>query len=161
MTVDEVTPSVESGTVLAGAQFTDAFRVSVNGINLNARRAAEKLLAHNPGWIDALLRLRNTLVRPFGLKTSGFGEPASGGMIGIFPVISETPERIVAGFDDRQLDFRVVVDVEPSRPGHRVTATTLVRTHNLLGRAYLAVVLPFHRLIVRSLLRHAFLSSKS
>jgi hypothetical protein len=161
VTVDEVTPSVETGTVLAGAQFTDAFRVSVNGINLNARRAAEKLLAHNPGWIDALLRLRNTLVRPFGLKTSGFGEPASGGMIGIFPVISETPERIVTGFDDRHLDFRVVVDVEPSRPGHRVTATTLVRTHNLLGRAYLAVVLPFHRLIVRSLLRHAFPSSKS
>ena len=161
MTVDEVTPSVEAGTVLAGAQFSDAFRVSVNGINLNARRAAEKLLAHNPGWIDALLRLRNTLVRPFGLKTSGMGEPASGGMIGIFPVISETPERIVAGFDDRHLDFRVVVDVEPSHPGHQVTATTLVKTHNLLGRAYLAVVLPFHRLIVRSLLRHAFQSSKS
>ena len=161
MTVDEVTPSVEAGTVLAGAQFSDAFRVSVNGINLNARRAAEKLLAHNPGWIDALLRLRNTLVRPFGLKTSGLGEPASGGMIGIFPVISETPERIVAGFDDRHLDFRVVVDVEPSHPGHQVTATTLVKTHNLLGRAYLAVVLPFHRVIVRSLLRHAFASSKA
>jgi hypothetical protein len=161
MTVDEVTPRVEAGTVLAGAQFSDAFRVDVDGINLDARRAAEKLLAQNPGWIDALLRLRNTLVRPFGLKTSGLGEPASGGMIGIFPVISETPERVVAGFDDRHLDFRVVVDVEPYRPGHRVTATTLVKTHNLLGRAYLAVVLPFHRLIVRSLLRHAFLSSKS
>ena len=161
MTVDEVTPSVEAGTVLAGAQFADAFRVNVDGINLDARRAAEKLLAHNPGWIDALLRLRHTLVRPFGLKTSGLGEPASGGMIGIFPVISETPERVVAGFDDHHLDFRVVVDVAPSRPGNQVTATTLVKTHNLLGRAYLAVVLPFHRLIVRSLLRHAFLSSKS
>ena len=161
MTVDEVTPSVEASTILAGAQFTDAFRVSVDGINLNARRAAEKLFANNPGWIDALLRLRNTLVRPFGLKTSGLGEPAPGGMIGIFPVISETPERVIAGFDDRHLDFRVVVDVEPSRPGHQVTATTLVKTHNWLGRAYLAVVLPFHRLIVRSLLRHAFLSSKA
>jgi Protein of unknown function (DUF2867) len=31
----------------------------------------------------------------------------------------------------------------------------------LLGRTYLTVVLPFHRLIVRSLLRHAFPSSKS
>jgi hypothetical protein len=162
MTVDEVTPGVEAGTVLAGAQFIDAFRVTVDAINLDARQAAEKLLAHNPGWIDALLRLRNTLVRPFGLKTSGLGEPASGGMIGIFPVISETPERVVAGFDDHHLDFRVVVDVAPSRPGHhQVTATTLVKTHNLLGRGYLAVVLPFHRLIVRNLLQHAFLSSKS
>jgi Protein of unknown function (DUF2867) len=161
MTVDEVTPSVEAGTVLAGAQFADAFRVNVDATNLDARRAAERLLAQNPGWIDALLRLRHTLVRPLGLKTSGLGEPAAGGMIGIFPVISETPERVVAGFDDRHLDFRVVVDVALSRPGHQVTATTLVKTHNLLGRTYLTVVLPFHRLIVRSLLRHAFPSSKS
>jgi uncharacterized protein DUF2867 len=161
MTVDKVTPGAEAGTVLAGAQFADAFRVNVGGTDLDARRAAEKLFAQNPPWIDALLRLRNALVRPFGLKTSGLGEPASGGMIGLFPVISETPERLVAGFDDRHLDFRVVVDVTPSLPGHQVTATTLVKTHNLLGRAYLAVVLPFHRLIVRSLLRHAFPPSAS
>lgn len=159
MTIDEVTPTVEPGTVLAGAQFADAFRADVDEPDLDARRAAEKLFADNPGWIDALLRLRNTLVRPFGLKTSGLGEPATGGMIGLFPVISETPERLIAGFNDRHLDFRVVVDVAPSRPGHQVTATTLVKTHNLLGRAYLAVVLPFHRLIVRSLLRHAFPAS--
>ena len=34
-----------------------------------------------------------------------------------------------------------------------MTATTLVRTHNFLGRAYLAIILPFHRLVVRALLR--------
>jgi len=161
MTVDEIAPSVDTGIVLAGAQFADAFRVNVDGIDLDARLAAEKLFADSPGWIDALLRLRNTLVRPFGLKTSGLGEPASGGMIGLFPVISETPERLIAGFNDHHLDFRVVVDVAPSSPRRQVTATTLVKTHNLLGRAYLAVVLPFHRLIVRSLLRHAFPSSKA
>jgi hypothetical protein len=33
-----------------------------------------------------------------------------------------------------------------------VTATTIVRTHNLLGRAYLATILPFHRLIVQQML---------
>jgi Protein of unknown function (DUF2867) len=160
MTIDEVIPTVEPGTVLEGAQFADAYRVTVDGINVDARRAAEKMFARNPGWIDALLRLRNVLVRPFGLKASGLGEPASGGMIGLFPVISETPERLVAGFDDRHLDFRVVVDVETFLRGRQITATTLVKTHNLLGRVYLAVVLPFHRLIVRSLLRNAFLPSK-
>ena len=35
----------------------------------------------------------------------------------------------------------------------RVTATTLVLTHNWLGRSYLALILPFHRLIVRAMLR--------
>jgi hypothetical protein len=28
-----------------------------------------------------------------------------------------------------------------------------VRTHNRLGRIYLAIILPFHRLVVRALLR--------
>jgi hypothetical protein len=161
MTIDEVIPTVEPGVVLEGAQFADAFRVTVDGINVDARRAAEKMFARNPGWIDALLRLRNVLVRPFGLKASGLGEPAPGGMIGLFPVISETPERLVAGFGDRHLDFRVVVDVETFPRGRQITATTLVKTHNLLGRAYLAVVLPFHRVVVRSLLRNAFLPSKT
>jgi Protein of unknown function (DUF2867) len=72
---------------------------------------------------------------------------------GIFPVLSESPNRLVAGFNDRHLDFRVVVDVTPSDQGQRVTATTLVLTHNLLGRAYLAIIMPFHRLVVRAMLR--------
>ena len=33
-----------------------------------------------------------------------------------------------------------------------MTATTLVLTHNWLGRAYLTAILPFHRLIAKTLL---------
>jgi hypothetical protein len=36
-----------------------------------------------------------------------------------------------------------------------VTATTLVRTHNLVGRLYLLVITPFHRVIVRTMLAQA------
>ena len=36
-----------------------------------------------------------------------------------------------------------------------ITATTLVLTHNWLGRTYLAVIMPFHRLIVPAMLRKA------
>jgi hypothetical protein len=151
--VEAVEPSVDVGALLAGAQFADAFRIGVGGRHLDARRAAEKMMARSPRWVEALLDLRNMVVAPFGLKTSGAGEPASGGMIGIFPVISETPERLIAGFDDRHLDFRVVVDVATAGACQQVTATTLVRTHNLLGRFYLAIILPFHRLVVRSLLK--------
>jgi hypothetical protein len=69
--------------------------------------------------------------------------------IGAFPVLSQTPERVVMGLDDRHLDFRLVVDVAPLDERRRdVVATTLVRTHNRLGRTYLAAILPFHRRIV-------------
>ncbi|WFU40983.1 DUF2867 domain-containing protein [Bradyrhizobium sp. CB82] len=35
----------------------------------------------------------------------------------------------------------------------KVTSTTLVRTHNLLGRLYLALIMPFHKLVVRGMMR--------
>jgi len=153
MKVDEVEPDVDRAALLAGAQFADAYRIAVEGRTLDARQAAQRMMGGAPRWVDALLSLRNALVAPFGLKTSGAGEKAAGGLIGIFPVVSETPDRLVAGFDDSHLDFRVVVDVVTAGQSQQVTATTLVRTHNRLGRAYLAIILPFHRLIVRTLLR--------
>jgi Protein of unknown function (DUF2867) len=97
--------------------------------------------------------LRNLIVAPFGLKTSGAGEARTRGTIGLFPVLSETADRVVAGFDDNHLDFRVIVDVAACDVGQQVTATTLVRTHNWLGRTYLAIIMPFHRLVVRAMLR--------
>jgi hypothetical protein len=90
---------------------------------------------------------------PFGLTTSKAAKHSTADRIGMFPVISETPQRLIAGFDDSHLDFRVVVDVAAAGQGKRVTATTIVLTHNLLGRVYLTVIMPFHRLIVRSMLR--------
>ncbi len=153
MKIREVAPDVDTGALLAGAQFADAYRVALDGTTLDARGAAEKIFARRPRWIEALLRLRKIIVAPFGLKNSGAEEPAPGGMIGMFPVLNETPKRLVAGFNDRHLDFRVVVDVVPVGSGQQVTMTTLVLTHNLLGRAYLAIILPFHRPIARVMLR--------
>lgn len=152
-TVREVTPEVDAGAVLAGAQFIDAFRVEIGAAAVDAREACTRMVLRGPRWIDALTRLRNVLVTPFGLKTSGEGVPAPGGLIGLFPVVSETPERLIAGFNDHHLDFRLVVDVGGDATGRQVTSTTLVRTHNLLGRTYLALIMPFHKLVVRSMMR--------
>jgi Protein of unknown function (DUF2867) len=153
MSVRDVEPSPETRACLAGAQFADAYRIEVTGPALDARTAAMRIMLNAPRWFRALLNLRNVLVAPFGLKTSAV--PGAKGIIGLFPVVSETPERLVAGFDDRHLDFRIVVDVTRSDTGQQVTSTTLVRTHNFLGRAYLAMVLPFHRIITRAMLRQA------
>ena len=153
----EVAPNIDSAALLAGAQFVDAFCLDIAGAALDARNAAERMLAHPPRWIDALLKLRNLLVAPFGLKTSGKGEHPPRETIGLFPILTETPQRLVAGFDDKHLEFRVVVDVAVSGPdaeaGQRVTATTLVKTHNRFGQVYLAIIMPFHRVIVPALLR--------
>jgi hypothetical protein len=153
MKVDEVTPPVDSKLLLPRAQFADAYRIAVDDAALDARQAAERMIGRQPRWAQALLVLRNILVAPFGLKTSGASATAPRDMIGIFPVVSETPDRLVAGLNDRHLDFRLVVDVTRSGTRQHVTATTLVETHNWLGRTYLAIILPFHRLIVRAMMR--------
>jgi hypothetical protein len=152
MNVREIKPTVEADALLAGAQFADAFGLDVGGRLLDARQAAERMMGRAPRWIDVLLALRNILVAPFGLKTSGAGATAPRDMIGIFPVISQTPDRLIAGFNDKHLDFRVIVDIAASSRGQQVTATTLVKTHNRLGRTYLTIILPFHRLVVRTML---------
>ena len=153
MIVDEITPAIDVGALLPGAQFADAYRIEVDDLTLNARQAAERMMSRQPRWAEALLTLRNILVTPFGLKTSGESRTAPREMIGIFPIVSQTPDRLVAGFNDKHLDFRVVVDVANSGTLRNVTLTTLVLTHNRLGRTYLAIILPFHRLIAPSLLR--------
>jgi hypothetical protein len=153
MNVQAVEPNVEAAGLLAGAQFIDAYSIATDDAAVDARHAAEKMLERPPRWTLTLLALRDLFVAPFGLKTAATARRASTNRIGMFPVLSETPRRIVAGLNDSHLDFRLVVDVSGSGAGGRVTATTVVLTHNLLGRVYLAIILPFHRLIVRSMLR--------
>ena len=155
--VHEVAPEIDTGQLLSGAQFIDAFRIDLGSTNIDARYAAERMMGDQPRWIKTLLSLRNLLVVPFGLKTSGKSENPPRETIGLFPILTQTPDRLVAGFNDKHLDFRVVVDVaapgSDTEAGRQVTATTLVRTHNLFGRAYLAIIMPFHRLIVPTMLR--------
>jgi hypothetical protein len=153
MTVHEISPDVDRAQWLDGADFADAFQVDISGRPIDAREAAIRMFNRPPRWADALLTLRHLIVAPFGLKSSGASDARDGGMIGIFPVVSETPDRLVAGFNDHHLDFRAVIDVVARGDGQQVTATTLVRTHNWPGRTYLALIIPFHRLIVKAMLR--------
>jgi hypothetical protein len=151
--VHAVQPEPGIGQNLPGADFIDAYRVRVGGVGLDAMDAAKQMLIKQPGWVDRLMALRNAIVTPFGLKT---GHETDGHIekIGIFPIESVTPSRVVLGFEDKHLDFRVVIDVVRTGGDSEVTATTLVRRHNLLGRAYLAVILPFHRMVVRALFKN-------
>jgi hypothetical protein len=122
----------------AAGDFTDCYCVRAA---LPARRAAEEVAAF-PRLAAGLLAIRNALVRPFGLQTGPAGE---GDHVGVFPVLQDGPDELIAGLDDRHLNFKISV---LTRSGD-VFLSTWVRPHNLGGRAYLALVMPFHILIVR------------
>ncbi|MGB8818634.1 MAG: DUF2867 domain-containing protein [Rhizobiaceae bacterium] len=142
-------------TILPGAQFGDAYQLTVDGLNLDPLEAARRAVYGAPSWINLLLRIRTLLVKPFGLKPGAnpAREKATVDNIGIFPIIERKPERLVLGMNDRHLDFRLLVDIAELGGGRQsVTASTVVKTHNALGKIYLAIVKPFHRIIVPAML---------
>lgn len=139
--------------LLPAADWADRFTLGLPVEGLTAREAARLALEHPPGWVRGLMTLRNALVAPFGLKGAAERVTTSRTEIGGFPVVSASDDRVVLGFDDRHLDFRIVIDVRQDRPsGQTLSVMTLVHRNNLLGRLYLALVMPFHKLIVRRML---------
>ena len=126
---------------IGDGDFLDCYAVHSK---VSPRKAAE-IITDFPGWAQLLLKVRTVLVTPFGLSTDG---PAARDKVGIFPVQSETEEEVIAGFDDRHLNFRVSVRQEAGQ----VSLATWVHPHNLGGRLYLAAIMPFHILIARNAL---------
>ncbi|WP_298858447.1 DUF2867 domain-containing protein [uncultured Sulfitobacter sp.] len=151
----QVTPQFPN-PILPGANWADAFEIETHRDFGDMRSVAGQTIGSMPRWARGLLRVRNIVVAPFGLKIDGMndlqGEVDS---VGIFPILDETKDRIVLGFDDRHLDFRIIVDRSKGAQAFRLRATTLVNRHNALGRIYIAIITPFHRMIVRSVLKNA------
>jgi len=120
------------------------------------------VMSQQPFWIGWLTNFRDAIVACFGLKTAKrlatLSGEADGDRIAFFRVYSRSETEIVLGEDDRHLDFRLSVLCSPdSSPtlGGRLTVSTVVHCHNLLGRAYIWVIAPFHRLVVKGSLRRA------
>ncbi|WP_432286075.1 DUF2867 domain-containing protein [Aminobacter sp. BA135] len=148
-----VMPSLaNTDDLLPGASFSDRFVIIVTGQSLDAATSASRAFGRKPAWIGALMALRHVLVRPFGLKTRE-EDISTAERKGMFPVIDQSASQIVLGLDDRHLDFRLLVEVREMGEGRQeVSALTLVKPHNMFGRVYLAIVTPFHKIIVPAML---------
>ncbi|MCC2546755.1 DUF2867 domain-containing protein [Hymenobacter sp. BT175] len=143
------------------AGYVDAYRVKCSGVD-SAEAAGRQLFGSSPAWVGALMRLRDTLVRPFGLRTYPADKavlPSAAllpnAIVGPFRVYSVSQQEVVLGQNDRHLDFRVSVLVE----GTEVVVSTAVWFHNWFGTLYFALVRLFHHLVVPALLRHSFRTS--
>jgi hypothetical protein len=152
-----VPPDPRLQALLPGCSFADAYRVAAPTAPASLRELSQAVLAAPPRWAAWLMSLRNAIARRLKLKTeAGAADLRGGGRIGMFPVLAESPREMLLGLDDRHLDFRIALSLDAESGGARqLTVTTLVRTKNRLGRVYLASILPFHRLIVRSMLDRA------
>ena len=143
-----------------GADLLDAFAISLptgasGDIEVLARAAFER----PAGWIRALTRLRDVMMATVGVRSSraiGADAASRGPVIGYFPLLSKSARELVVGVDDRHLDFRAALQLRLNPGGSReLVAGTVVHCHNRLGRTYLAMIAPFHRVIVRANLERA------
>ncbi|MEP0519141.1 MAG: DUF2867 domain-containing protein [Hyphomicrobiales bacterium] len=150
----EVPPELPNDA-LENADWADAFMLELPKTPRTARRIANQTLGSSPKWLKVLLSIRNGLMAPFGLKPGKETSEQPVNSIGFFPVLEETEERIVVGLDDRHLDFRIIVELATKEVTTNVLMTTVIRRHNLFGKMYLAVVSPFHKLIVPRVLLQA------
>jgi hypothetical protein len=140
--------------------FTDAYaiRLPKNAI-ADPELLSRFLFSHQPKWVALLMQVRDALVGRFGIKTSVQLLNSGGTHIGIFQIHAASTHEIVLGADDKHLDFRlslllrtkvIAMDRIPF-----LILSTVVHCHNRLGRAYIALIAPFHRWIVCSLLSSA------
>ncbi|WP_229729575.1 DUF2867 domain-containing protein [Agaricicola taiwanensis] len=161
-----VLPPAESRIAGAykGADLVDSFATKLcAGMPRDLDVLARAILGHPAWWVRGLLNIRDLVVARFGLKTTSELQrrthAEAGESIDFFPILSRYEDELVLGVNDRHLDFKTSIMLRPpaDRGDFDAVVTTVVHCHNNLGRAYLALIKPFHVLVIRSNLRRAVL----
>lgn len=151
---------------LAGAYFHDCWQTTLAPHQRTAMQMYLDAVRQTPGWVNALMSLRNRVVALVGLKNLGSlgGLPAAkaaadyrpGDRAGIFKVLRVSDEEVILGDDDKHLRVQVSICKlrQPGTDGQDgVAVSTVVHVHGLLGRLYMIPVAPMHKLIVPAVLR--------
>jgi len=112
-----------------------------------------------PAWVDFLFRIRNFLVKFMGLEGSMQSLQEledcirTGRQCSIASVPAKNENETLLLLDDKHLSARMSVYVERLPVCQQVYAITLVHFKNKLGRIYFFFVRPFHKIIVKSILK--------
>ncbi|PXV69162.1 uncharacterized protein DUF2867 [Dysgonomonas alginatilytica] len=115
----------------------------------------------SPQWVERLFKLRNLLVKPFGIQGGNNDSRhkleksiRTGGTYKFMSISEKSDEETILCANDKHLVMYLSIKVkELNERDKDVTVSTLVKFHNLLGRVYFSIIYPFHYIIVRSMLK--------
>jgi hypothetical protein len=150
--------------LVEGACFTDSYSVPLTHANASVVDIFFAVFGHHPPWLKAILLARHRVGSWVGLKGASSAEVMSptrsasycaGQNMGPWPIYFISECELVAGRNNKHLDFRLSVLKAGIGPRPSVIVSTVCRTHNGFGRAYLRAVTPFHIWGVQRLLRKA------
>lgn len=161
--VSAIEVPTESGITqcYAATNLADAYAIPLpNGASTSPEQLARFIVAQQASWISRLMHIRDLIVAGFGLKTAkqltAPGAAGNNSRIGVFKIYSTSDNEIILGEDDKHLDFRLsVLCTQATTAQRRLVLSTVVHCHNRLGRMYIWLIAPFHRVIVQSMLRRA------
>jgi hypothetical protein len=127
------------------------------------------LFGHTPVWMKLLLIVRNAAARLVGLEAPTVAEIMEprireaysvGEKIGPWPIFFIGGNEIVAGRDNKHMDFRLSVLKATDGETTSVVVSTICTVHNLFGKIYLFFIVPFHRNGVQSLMSNAVVAKR-
>jgi hypothetical protein len=161
---DVPSTSALSRELIGNAYFHDSWRAPLARPDLGIVDLFFALFGHTPRWMKLLLIARNAAARLIGLEAPTVGEiirPSVrkeyrvGDKIGPWPIFFIAENEIVAGRDNKHLDFRLSVLKAREGEAVSVVVSTICTVHNVFGKIYLFFIIPFHRAGVRSLISNA------
>src|SRR4029077_4845348 len=161
---DVPTSSALGRDLIRSAWVHDSYRVPLARPGLSIVEIFFALFGHTPRWMKALLIVRNAVARWCGLEAPTAAEiltPAvrasysRGDKMGPWPFFFIGDNEIVAGRNNKHLDFRLSVLRVTDGDAESVVVSTICSVHNLAGKIYLFFIVPFHRTGVQSLLSNA------
>lgn len=135
--------------------YKDTFSVQLDNTDISIEDIYLNIFSYSPKWVDNLLNLRNKIVKPFGIITVTDEIKKEnlkvGKKAGIFNIYAITENEIIAGENEKHLDFRVSI----LKDNETLTISTLVQYNNSLGKLYFFIVKPFHKIVVKSMMKSA------
>ncbi|MCJ0763974.1 DUF2867 domain-containing protein [Variovorax terrae] len=154
---------------VGAAYFRDSYRAPMHRSDAGAVDLFLGIFAHRPTWIRVILMIRNAAASLCGLDAPTAAEVmnpvfkaryAVGDRIGAWPIFALTDNELVAGRDNRHLDFRVSVLRMVDGGTASVVVSTVCVVHNTFGKVYLFCIVPFHSWGVRRLISNAVTSGR-
>jgi Protein of unknown function (DUF2867) len=161
---DVPSASVLSRELIERAYFRDSCRAPLSRGELDIVDVFFGIFAHHPLWMKLLLIVRNKVATLAGLDAPTASEILHveikdryvvGEKIGVWPIFSLSENEVVTGRNNKHMDFRLSVLKVPDGDGTSVVVSTICTVHNLAGKLYLFLVIPFHRYGVRNLMANA------
>ena len=151
------------------ADFRDAYCAPLNRSDIGVVEIFFAIFARRPGWMNLMLITRNKAAALAGLEVRTTSEILNmekrdryfvGEKIGPWPIFFLGSDELVAGRDNKHMDFRLSIMKVHDGTRPSVVVSTLCMVHNKFGQYYLSSIIPFHRFGLLRLMASALASQR-